>query len=135
MRQRITINWSVSSYFGWGVYGLNLALQWANDPDIELMSCIPIAPDDLYIDPIQRRALAPFLGVSKALEKILPPLGTRIQLECPVLSDVYLGPERFEYSISGSPTIGLVFFDTTQLTQDALHSTRRCGVGLDKALR
>ena len=31
------MQWHLSSFFGWGVYGLNLALNWAADPDIELL--------------------------------------------------------------------------------------------------
>ena len=36
MTQPVIIQWSISSFFGWGVYGLNLALHWAGDPAIDL---------------------------------------------------------------------------------------------------
>src|SRR5438105_2138787 len=107
MRQRVAVNWSVSSFFGWGVYALNLALQWAADPDIEPMSTVPVDLDELAVDPIRLRALQPFLALSKALQDALPPLGSaRHRLECPVLSDIELRPGCLDHWISGQPTIG-----------------------------
>jgi glycosyltransferase involved in cell wall biosynthesis len=115
MRQRVAVNWSTSSFFGWGIYALNLALRWANDPDVELMSSVPINPTEIDVDPLRRRALRPFFALSKALENISPPFGTvRYRLECPVLSDIDLKPGCADHWISGQPTIGVVFFDTTR---------------------
>lgn len=125
MRQRVAVNWSTSSFFGWGVYALNLALRWANDPDIELMSAVPISPEEMVVDPIQRHALRPFLALSKALENIVPPFGTsRYQLECPVLSDIDLKPGCADHWISGAPTIGVVFFDTAHLGAEIIARAR-----------
>jgi glycosyltransferase involved in cell wall biosynthesis len=125
MRARVVINWSVSSFTGWGVYGLNLALHWSRDPDLEPMTSIPMLPDDIAVDPIQRRALAPFLALSQALQTNLPPFGAaRFPLECPVLTDIDLSPNGFEHPISGRPTIGMVFFDTTQLSAAAIKRAR-----------
>lgn len=125
MRQRVVLNWTISSFFGWGAYGLNLALQWANDPDIELMTSIPVTPDLVSINPIQRRALQPFLALSKTFQALLPPLGTaRYRLECPVLTDIDLSPVAFDHRISGHPTIGLTFFDIPQLEPQAIARVR-----------
>jgi glycosyltransferase involved in cell wall biosynthesis len=116
----VVINWSISSFFGWGVYGLNLALQWSTDPDIEVMTSVMIT-DDISVDPIQRHALQPFISRSKALQNALPPLGAgRSRLECPVLSDIDKHPNNLDYVISGSPTIGIAFFDTTQLSAETI---------------
>jgi glycosyltransferase involved in cell wall biosynthesis len=125
MRARVVINWSVSSFTGWGVYGLNLALHWSRDPDLEPMTSIPITPDEIAVNPIQRKALAPFLALSQALQANLPPLGAaRFPLECPVLTDIDLSPNGFEYPISGRPTIGMVFFDTAKLGVAAIERAR-----------
>jgi hypothetical protein len=125
MRARLVINWSVSSFTGWGVYGLNLALHWSRDPDLEPMTSIPIMPDDIAVNPIQRHALAPFLALSQALQTNLPPFGAaRFPLECPVLTDIDLSPNGFEHPISGRPTIGMVFFDTTRLSATAIERAR-----------
>lgn len=125
MRQRVAVNWSVSSFFGWGVYALNLALQWSHDPDIELMSTVPVNLDEVAVDPIQLRALRPFLALSKALQNASPPLGTsRHHLECPVLSDIDLRPGCLDHWITGHPTIGVVFFDTAHLSADIIARAR-----------
>ena len=109
MRQRVAVNWSVSSFFGWGVYALNLALQWSADPDIELMSTVPINPGELALDPIRLHALRPFRALSRALQDASPPLCTaRHRLECPVLSDIDLRPGCLDHWITGQPTIGVV---------------------------
>lgn len=125
MRQRVVINWSICSFFGWGIYGLNLALQWANDPDIEPMSSIPLAPGDISVSPIERRALEPFLALSASLQNMLAPFGAaRYRLGCPVLSDIDLSPNAFDHPISGHPTIALIFFDTTRFGPDAIARAR-----------
>jgi glycosyltransferase involved in cell wall biosynthesis len=125
MRQRVAVNWSVSSFFGWGVYALNLALQWSGDPDIELMSTVPINPDELAVDPVRLHALQPFLALSKALQDASPPLCTaRYLLECPVLSDIDLRPGCLDHWITGQPTIGVVFFDTAHLAAEIIARAR-----------
>lgn len=125
MRQRVAVNWSVSSFFGWGVYALNLALQWSADPEIELMSTVPINREELVADPIRLHALRPFLALSRALQDASPPLCTaRYRLECPVLSDIDLRPGCLDHWITGQPTIGVVFFDTAHLAADILARAR-----------
>jgi len=57
---KIALGWQVSSYFGWGVYGLNIALEWANDPTIEASGCIGKL-DDIVVDNLRRRVLVPFM--------------------------------------------------------------------------
>jgi len=61
MTQPVIIQWSISSFFGWGVYGLNLALHWANDPTIEPVCVAPLDPAQINIDPLRERAILPFL--------------------------------------------------------------------------
>jgi glycosyltransferase involved in cell wall biosynthesis len=123
MRQRVVVNWGVSSFFGWGLYGLNLALQWSNDPDIEMMTSIPCAAENIAVDPIQRRALQSFLALSNALQNTLPRLGTTgFTLECPVLSDI--DTPLLDQWISGHPTIGVVFLVTTNPNPRTLERAR-----------
>jgi hypothetical protein len=45
-------------YYGWGVYGLNLALQWAADPGMRPLCSAPIDPARLAVDPLRRLRLA-----------------------------------------------------------------------------
>ena len=125
MRQRVIINWGISSFYGWGVYGLNLALQWVNDADIEPMCSIPIGADDIVVDPIRRRALSPFLGLSTSLQgRLLTVAGPDRRVECPVLTFVDLKPNGFSHMIAGEPTIGVVFFETAKLDAEAIALAR-----------
>jgi tetratricopeptide (TPR) repeat protein len=61
---KLVFDWEVSSYSGWGVYGLNLALELARDPSIEARTSRPVRSERLAVDPLRRRALAPFLARS-----------------------------------------------------------------------
>lgn len=55
------MDWQVSSFFGWGVYGLNLALEWSKDRTIEFATSWPMSADDVQIDTLRKRALRPFV--------------------------------------------------------------------------
>jgi glycosyltransferase involved in cell wall biosynthesis len=126
MRQRVIINWGISSFFGWGVYGLNLSLNWSNDPDIEPMCAIPIVEDEVVIDPLQRRILQPFLQLSSNLQRSLNTarVGGRCHVECPVLTWLDMGPGCVDSLMTGRPTIGVVFFETADLTAKPLARAR-----------
>jgi glycosyltransferase involved in cell wall biosynthesis len=61
--RRIALDWQISSCFGWGVYALNMALECAKHPDIELSANIR-SLDDIVVDNLRKRALAPFIARS-----------------------------------------------------------------------
>lgn len=116
MTQSVVISWGLSSYFGWGIYGLNLALHWAADPVIEASSAAHIRWDQISVDAIRRQCLIPFLRRSGELQANLEPFANRgVTANAPVL--VALG-NRFQSSaavhnvvLDGSPTIGVIFFE------------------------
>lgn len=41
MPQKIVIHGSLSSFYGWGIYGLNLVLPWSADPEVEPVCSLP----------------------------------------------------------------------------------------------
>jgi glycosyltransferase involved in cell wall biosynthesis len=57
---KIVFDWGVSSYYAWGLYGLNLALQWAERPHISAACAGNVNLDDLVLDPAARKSLEPF---------------------------------------------------------------------------
>ena len=61
MTQPVMIQWSISSFFGWGVYGLNLAMHWSGDPEIEPVCVAPFDAGQIALDPLRERAILPFL--------------------------------------------------------------------------
>ena len=57
MRFQVLIHWGISSYYGWGVYGLNLALNWSLDPDLEPVCSIPVRGSEIALDPLKKTSL------------------------------------------------------------------------------
>lgn len=116
MTQRVIIQWSLSSYYGWGIYGLNLALNWAVDPSIEAISAADIRLDQIAVDAIRRQALLPFFRRSIELQASFEKFANRgIVAHAPVL--VALGNSLIgstaahNIMLDGSPSIGVIFFE------------------------
>lgn len=61
---RVLLDWQISDRFGWGVYGLNLALEWSRDATIEASSTFNVDIAELGIDALRKRALYPFASRS-----------------------------------------------------------------------
>jgi glycosyltransferase involved in cell wall biosynthesis len=126
MTKRIVyINWGISSYFGWGVYGLNLALHWAVDPDIEPVGAVAMSRERLVVDPLRRPFIDRFMARSKAFQGRLKPFQNgAVTVEGTVLRSCnetfQPGPAEHDVILSGRPTIAATFFETAQLSQDSL---------------
>jgi glycosyltransferase involved in cell wall biosynthesis len=122
------MNWGVSSYYGWGVYGLNLALAWANDPDVGLMGALPINIPDLALDPVQMRALTPFLQDSARLSaQIQRWQGEAATVQGPMLTSLSSAlriPHTLGKALAGEPTLGVTFFETAVLDEAAVRAAR-----------
>lgn len=108
---RIAFDWQVSSFFGWGVYGLNLALEWSKDPDIEASGEIRNLVEDIQVDKLRRRALVPF--VARSLK--------RIPSDATVLHN--LGNELRSHNNHEPGGIGVIFFEEP-LSPEAIEKAR-----------
>lgn len=129
MRRRAIIHWGISSFFGWGVYGLNLALAWARDPEIEALASLPIQPDQIAVDRLRKLALEPFLARSADLAGKLRAQGGRpVAVDVPLLAalgnDFKVGAGPGGAALSGRPTVGVVFFEIPQLDADTIARAR-----------
>ncbi len=129
MRRQAIIHWGVSSYFGWGVYGLNLARCWVGDPDIEPIAALPVREADLVVDPLVRSALRPFLDRSAAFQaQLARHAGQSLQAGAAVLhalgNDLAAGPGAHGVRLTGRPTIGVAFFETALLSPEAVGRAR-----------
>jgi glycosyltransferase involved in cell wall biosynthesis len=96
---KLVIDWQVSAFFGWGVYGLNLALELSRDPTIEARAHRPIDRREVAVDALRARALRPFLTRSNAGP---PP---RVAPWLHSMGNDFL-PERM-----GNARIGVTFFE------------------------
>jgi len=129
MRQRVIIQWGISSFFGWGLLGLNLALHWAEDAEIEPVCGCQILPEMIAIDPLRRRTLETFLALSAAFEQQLRAMSNvYAEAHMPVLlalnMDFYNKPDQRGVCLGGRPSVGIVFFETAQLSEDAVARAR-----------
>jgi len=123
-------NWEASSFFGWGVYGLNLALAWSNDPDVELVCTHPLRRKNVALDPIRLHKLGRFFQQSGRLQAELNGMKDgSITLDAPVLSamgaDFRLAPTVNNLVMAGRPTIAVTFFETAQLQPAAIDAAGR----------
>ncbi|MBI1207180.1 MAG: glycosyltransferase [Azospirillum sp.] len=125
-RRTIIINWGVSSFYGWGVFGLNLALNWVSDPDIMPVCGCQSRADMLSIDALRAHVLEPFFSASTKFQDNLKHFaGGPVRTNTTVLSA--LGNQLQEGAraahdtgLSGKPSLGVVFFEQTTMDQAAL---------------
>lgn len=118
MALSVTLNWGVGSFFGWGVYGLSLALNWAADPDIEVACPHTLLEREIVVDPLRRRALGAFARRSAQLRReiLIQKPTAQVSVEGPVLVAL---DQRFEattvegVTLLGAPNIGVTFFQDT----------------------
>jgi glycosyltransferase involved in cell wall biosynthesis len=114
MVKQVILSWPISTSHGWGIYGLNLALKWAADRDIELLTAHDCPDTD--IDPLRASALLPFLKRSVALQgdlrKYANQTATAGSLVLTGLNDgFYPLPVAHNVTLMGTPTIGVTFFE------------------------
>jgi glycosyltransferase involved in cell wall biosynthesis len=118
MAQPIIIQWPLSSYTGWGVYALNLALSWAADAGLEAMGGSPVNLDRITIDPLRRQSLMQFIVRSLRLQQEFEKFANEvINLNVPVLVALGNGAQvgyRTAHNVvlQGAPTIGVIFFES-----------------------
>jgi glycosyltransferase involved in cell wall biosynthesis len=114
MAQGVVISWPLSSYFGWGVYGLNLALHWASDQNMAAASAAP--PHHIMADPLRLATLQPFMQRSAQLQVELDKNANgRLRLDIPMLEALghTLQATRTVQNVllEGQPSIGVTFLE------------------------
>ncbi|WP_448562211.1 tetratricopeptide repeat protein [Trichothermofontia sp.] len=121
--KQLAIDWSMQLTSGWGVYGFNLALQL-----LRYKSCQPIAlrPPLVCLEdlnPLYQRLLLPYFQSYQNIEQITSQHpGQTIGLGMPVLQALgnnFVGADRLQ-AFRGDRTIGVIFFENTHFTADAL---------------
>lgn len=125
MPRTVVINWQLSSFHGWGVYGLNLALNWARDPDLRLVSAQEVSPHLLSIDPLSQVALEPTIQASASLvAQVAASQGGVIESTGPVLlalnARMSAQPAAHDTSLTGDPTIGVAFLESAHMAPEAV---------------
>lgn len=110
MHRKFGIGWQVAGTTGWGVYGLALMLRAAERGRIPVPVYIP---PTFVPDPLAARALAPLEKHWRIEQQFFELAGGRLEVGYPFLISLgnYLRPPEAISGISGSPEIGVVFFE------------------------
>jgi glycosyltransferase involved in cell wall biosynthesis len=119
---QVLFDWQVSSFFGWGIYGLNLLQAWADRSDLLPTSLYPVG--NVALDPLESLRIQPALDRSLKLQEELKALpGTAYQTSAIVLqgmgNDLQRSPVLNRMWLDGSPTVGVVFMEKTTLVPEA----------------
>jgi glycosyltransferase involved in cell wall biosynthesis len=122
--------WGVSSFFGWGVYGMNLALALVDHPTITPLTALPFSRGDVVVDPLRMYRLMRVADASRVLWDALATMPTPwVSSDTPVLHPLHetlaTNPVGHERMLSGRPDIGVIFFHDTRITAQAQDNARR----------
>ena len=129
-RRPVIIQWQLSSFFGWGIYGLNLALNWVDDPDLAPLASYPILASQVTLDAVRLNHLGPFFRSSfEFQEKLRLQAGQTVQVDVPTLvglgNGFHGGASAHKTTVTGRPDIGVIFFENTDFSPEALERARR----------
>jgi glycosyltransferase involved in cell wall biosynthesis len=133
-RRTVLVVASPSWRFGWGVYAINMALHWFDDPELAPLAIMPFKAGDILgpeaLPPAWRERLAAFAESSLGFQKYIASLpGALLDVSVPVLHPVYdqmrVAPIEGERYVFGKPTIGMVFSIDTALDHAAHERARR----------
>jgi glycosyltransferase involved in cell wall biosynthesis len=126
----VLFQWSVSSYFGWGIYGLNLMLSWAARTDLLPVTLAPIDRSRIDVDRLENARLEPGLRRSAEWQdRLKGAAGQTVPTPELVLEIVQNGlvPGKVAHdaTVQGNPSIGVAFLERTRFPPDAAERLRR----------
>ena len=88
MAQKVLMRWQASSFFGWGIAGLNVFERWTTTPDIQPLMGLPITPFDYTgTDPLRYSVLQPAITASNQFLEGLT--AGKVGLEETILIDAF----------------------------------------------
>jgi glycosyltransferase involved in cell wall biosynthesis len=120
MNDSLYFHWSISTLFGWGVYGLNLLRYWQEVSGTPAYSIGQIDLESLRgMDPLTLRVLAQPLVDSDQMRIRLSEAGNSKPLDGLVLHSLgnrFAGPPLpRDGGVTGRRTCGIIFFEDTNL--------------------
>jgi len=120
----LAIGWSVGSPTGWGVYGLNLALQLRQKQGFELLLLSSPAMSNL-VNPLHHVLLRPLMANQQQIQTVINQNpGKQIGFNVPVLHALGNNFGAGKANLVGKPTVAMIFFENTLLTPDAIARAR-----------
>jgi glycosyltransferase involved in cell wall biosynthesis len=118
-RHPVLIDWPLNSATGWGVFGLNLALQLLRQGR---PAALVMPPDLTDVSPIAQALLHQAVVDQQQLARLLGSSGAGLEYAYPALRGLNgtFEPHAASARIRGRHNIGVVFFEDTALAGDAL---------------
>jgi glycosyltransferase involved in cell wall biosynthesis len=119
----VLFGWAVAGNFGWGIYGLNLMLAWADRTDLLPATLSPHRPEQLSLDPLDQARIDPSLRRSLEVQAGLQSLaGQRTHASCLVLhtlhNDAHTNSVAHKTIVEGTPSIGVAFWEHPSRTPE-----------------
>ena len=123
LRRPLVFNWGVSSFYGWGIYGLNLLLALADHPGYAPFAAMEILPADVVLDPLREARLAALAEQSRDIWQALGETGSpAVEIDAPLLlglgKDLLSAASARQKDLAGRPSIGVAFLEEASLNPD-----------------
>lgn len=122
-RQPLVFCWGVSSFFGWGVFGLNLLLSLANHPRFVPLCAMKLPQDQIVVDPVRNLWIGQSAKAAQPLWQALEQAAAGdIELNHPLLlaigRDLEFSTAENDRPIFGRPTLGVAFLEEAGLSAE-----------------
>ncbi len=124
---QVLFDWQVSSFFGWGIYGLNLMQAWAGRSDLLPTSLQP--QGEVVLDALEALRIEPALNRSAKLQTELKALPGGIHKSSSLVlqgmgNDFQRMPIQGRMLLDGTPSVGIPFLEKTTFTPEGLARMR-----------
>ncbi|HEY1719835.1 MAG TPA: tetratricopeptide repeat protein [Magnetospirillaceae bacterium] len=129
-RMPVIFKWGMSSYFGWGVYGVNLLMSWAEDKDIVPVCAVPFNVDNIVVDAMRRRRIQPEIKASRRLiDGLAGHRGEKINSSSLVLhglgNRLTAVASAHDVDLGGKHNIGVLFIEDTTVDDQVKERAKR----------
>jgi glycosyltransferase involved in cell wall biosynthesis len=109
----VFMNWQLNNSFGWGILGLNIFCQWANDPAVRPTMGQPIIDEDIFgLDPLRISRVVNALHESNKFLNGLVPVNGTTKVNATVID--CLGNGLLPSTVVGTKNIGRCIFEDTR---------------------
>ncbi|WP_242725733.1 tetratricopeptide repeat protein [Microcoleus vaginatus] len=127
----IGISWPISITSGWGIYGVNLTLQLLQNPAWEVALLAPPSITSESMNPLHKSLLLPVIEKQKKFQELVAANSDK-QISCnfPVLYALgnNLASSGVDNQITSACQIGVIFFEDTRITAEALETAKKYSV-------
>ncbi|MEG5052625.1 MULTISPECIES: tetratricopeptide repeat protein [unclassified Microcoleus] len=125
------ISWPISITSGWGIYAMNLTLQLRQNPAWEVALLAPPSITSESMNPLHKSLLLPVIEKHKSFQELVAANSDK-QISCnfPVLYALgnNLASSGVDNQITSACQIGVIFFEDTRITAEALETAKKYSV-------